>query len=82
MHRSSRIISTSLTTLGWFNSVHRAISRTADCESPVYWIVSPSLSGLNLELFFFVSISLIDDEEVLYFLIANSPFCPFLPTAL
>jgi len=25
-----------------------AISRHADCDIPVYWITSPSLSGLNL----------------------------------
>lgn len=30
--------------LGWLSSEHRAISLTADCEIPVYWICSPSLS--------------------------------------
>lgn len=48
MHLSSRIISTRLIMFGWDNSEHRAISRQADCDIPVYWITSPSLSGLNL----------------------------------
>jgi len=49
MHLSSRMISSSWTTFAWESSVHSAISRMADCDRPVYWIVSPSLSGLNLE---------------------------------
>lgn len=37
-----------LMTFGWESSEQRAISLHADCEMPVYWITSPSLSGLNL----------------------------------
>ena len=33
---------------GCESSEQRAISRQADWDIPVYWIVSPSLSGLNL----------------------------------
>lgn len=36
-------------TLRWESSEHRAISRQADEEMPVYCITSPSLSGLNLQ---------------------------------
>lgn len=48
MHLSSRMISASCTTLGWSSSEHRDISRMADWERPVYWMASPSFSGLNL----------------------------------
>ena len=48
MHLSSRMISSSCTTFACDSSVHNAISRMADCDRPVYWIDSPSLSGLNL----------------------------------
>lgn len=49
MHLSSRMISASWTTLGWSSSEHRDISRMADWERPVYWMASPSFSGLNLD---------------------------------
>ena len=49
MHLSSRMVSCRGMRFGWERSVQREISRIADWEMPVYWIVSFSLSGLNLE---------------------------------
>ena len=36
-------------TFWWLSSEHSAISLTADCDMPVYWICSPSLSEVSGE---------------------------------
>lgn len=81
MHLSSRMISASWTTLGWSSSEHRDISRMADWERPVYWIASPSFSGLNLTM-----VSPEFKKEMMgctaHFLMANSPLRPSLARAL
>ena len=47
-HLSWSMISTKWTRLGCSSSVQSDISRMADCDRPVYCMLSPSFSGLNL----------------------------------
>ena len=81
MHLSSRMISASCITLGWSNSEHRDISRMADCERPVYWMTSPSFSGLNLGIVSYMKIQTVI-RICANFLMANSPLRPSFARAL